>query len=114
MSGAWIESIGSLVLLGYCIVVVAVLGWMAVRLLLRGRGVEPVTLGGIGRFLIEYVGNVDVEPQRVDRRRNRQARVLMDHVKQEMLSRDIDPSDADRLMENLREVVRTEGQGRAS
>ena len=114
MSEAWIEPIGKLILYAYGLVVLAILVWIVIRVTLGNRNVHPAHVGGTGRFLLEYVGNVDVEPKLIDRRRNRQARVLMDRVRQEMRSRDVGAADTEQLMEDLREAVRTEGQGHAS
>jgi hypothetical protein len=62
-------------------------------------------------FLLEYLGNIEVHH---DRRRDRKARVLMDHIKDEMARQGLVEPERRHRVERLRETVRAaEGeQGR--
>ena len=116
MDQSWIELAGKISLYSYFLLVAVALVWMLTRTTLRSRG--PAFGDGLVRFLLEYVGNVNMEghgseSERTDRRRNREARVLMDRVKQEMINRAVPSSDTEQLMEELREAIRAEGQGPA-
>jgi hypothetical protein len=62
------------------------------------------------RFLVEYVGNLDVQTQgatEADRRRNHQARILMEHIKEDLARRNIPPSEKEHLVEKLRESIQS-------
>jgi hypothetical protein len=69
--------------------------------------VEPPD-GRIGRFVFEYVGNLDGQEPRADRRRNRKARELVDWVKQEMEERGFPATTEQAFLEDLREAIRQE------
>jgi hypothetical protein len=65
------------------------------------------------RFLLEYVGNLDVdEPEPdvpaapVERRSNHRAREQMDWFKQEMAGRHLSPEKENELLDGLREAIR--------
>jgi hypothetical protein len=55
------------------------------------------------RFFIEYVGNVDADE---DRRRNREARILMDQIMNDMSQRGIPSHEFERSVERIRESLR--------
>ncbi len=62
------------------------------------------------RFFLEYVGNLDVQSRtatEIDRRRNRQARILMEHIKEDLARRDIPPSEKEDLVEKIRESIQS-------
>lgn len=65
---------------------------------------------GYVRWFVEYVGNLDY-PSRstaeIERRRNRQARILMEHIKNDLAGRDIPPGEKENLVEQLRESIRS-------
>jgi len=88
----------------------------AVRDRPAGRGLARLRMV---RFFLEYIGNLSIHEhgfhsQISDRRRNRQTRVLLDRVREEMSRREIPSSDTEELMEELRKTIRTEGQGHPS
>jgi len=62
------------------------------------------------RLFVEYVGNLD-SPTRttaeIERRRNRQARILMEHIKNDLAGRDIPPAEKEDLVERLRESIQS-------
>jgi len=55
------------------------------------------------RFLFEYIGNVDAEGER---RRERKARILMEHIKDDLARRGLPPQERDRIVEELRMSMR--------
>ena len=120
MEQSWIVASGRLsVYLFYALIVASLLG-IAYRRALRGseaRSAGPDKTGGrtagaLARFALEYVGNIGPEELRArfERRRNRQARVLMDYIKGDLALREVQPLEAERLVEELRNTLRAERQ----
>ena len=65
-------------------------------------------MGAFRRFIVEYVGNLHF-PTRADRRTNRQARDLVDWIKEQMEARGF-PRDKEReLVRDLRQAFRPGG-----
>ncbi len=62
------------------------------------------------RFFIEYVGNVDID---ADRRRNREARILMDRIMDDMTRRGVPSHEWQRSVEEIRESLRAREPERA-
>jgi hypothetical protein len=120
MEQSWIVASGRLsVFLFYALIVASLLG-IAYRRALRGsetRSAGPDDKGGrpagaLARLALEYVGNVGPEELRgrTERRRNREARVLMDYIKGNLALSEAQPLDAERLVEELRKTLRAERQ----
>ena len=55
------------------------------------------------RFFLEYVGNVDVD---MDRRRNHQARILMDRIVNDMARRGVPSHEWEKSVEEIRKTLR--------
>ncbi|MGH9870765.1 MAG: hypothetical protein ACREAA_21720 [Candidatus Polarisedimenticolia bacterium] len=68
-------------------------------------------MGWWKRFFFEYVGNVSTEGER---RRERQARILMDHIKDDLARRGLAPVERERIVEGLRKAVRAGEPERSS
>lgn len=62
------------------------------------------------KFFVEYIGNVDFE---ADRRRNREARILMDRIMDDMTRRGVPSHEWEKSVEEIRESLRTVGPERA-
>lgn len=122
MNQSWIETAGKVSLYTYFLFVGMCLMALGVRVVLRkigpASGRRPLS-GGLMRLFVEYFGNTNFQEMPAesgirDRRRNRQARVLMDRVKHEMSKREVSSDDTDQLMEELREAMRSDGQSSPS
>ena len=122
MDESVIEAIGGISLRMLFVCVGACLVGMIVRILavrapgVVRRGPSDGETGRLTRWLFEYIGNASLEELRVearaeDRRRNRQARRLLDVVQSEIAKREISRSESERILERLRETIRGEGQG---
>lgn len=64
--------------------------------------------------VLEYLGNLDVEPAgsgRDERRRNAEARLLMDHIQHDLSRRGVSQLERERLVEDLRESMRSREPG---
>ena len=77
---------------------------------IRGAGLAGQD-GRLSRFFFEYVGNVDCEdlsPRAgsVDRRRNRDARLRLDWLREQMKERGFPATKTEEFIEDLREVIR--------
>ena len=115
-------SVGQVSLYVFFIMVGACLVSLVIRIVLRRFGLaldRGSVLGDLTRFFVEYLGNTSVqelpaESSGGDRRWNRQARMLMDQVRREMAKRQASSDETEKLMEELRETVRSEGQGPTS
>ena len=126
MDPLWIQLAGQLTLSLYLIVIAAAVTGLVVLVILRkiawrsdagplrswridGRLDPP---GSLMRAFVEYVGNTNEHEASTsgisDRRRNREARLLMDHVRADALERAISPSDVETLVEKLRQAIRAE------
>jgi hypothetical protein len=70
---------------------------------------EPAPLTPQARTLIEYLGNTSCSGPSTfearERRRNRAARLLMDHVRERALAQNAAPSEVSSLVEKLREAI---------
>jgi len=124
MEQSWIVASGRLSLYLYYALIVASLLGIAYRRASpssvarpasgpdRARRLEAPGAGALARFAVEYVGNVGLEELsgRIERRRNREARALMDYIRGDLAKRQVQPSEAERLLEDLRETVRAERQ----
>jgi len=62
------------------------------------------------RLLVEYVGNIDFH---LDRRRDQKARILMEHIKEEMSRQGLMEQEKERRVGELREAVRAAEAERA-
>ena len=62
------------------------------------------------RLLVEYVGNIELH---ADRRRNPKARILMEHIKEEMSRQGLMEQEKERRVGELREAVRAAGADQA-
>jgi hypothetical protein len=65
-------------------------------------------MGRFGRFIVEYVGNLDLS-YRADRRTNRRARELMDWIKGQMEARKLPAARKHELVRGLRHALRQGG-----
>jgi len=122
MDQSWIETVGRMSLPVFFATVGACLIGLIVRVFVdRRRPVEAREWSSgnqvrLTRLLFEYVGNASfeellVEAHAEDRRRNFQVRKLLDLVQSEIAKREIPRSESDRILEQLRESIRGEGQG---
>ena len=122
MNQLWIETVGQVSLYVFFILVGACLVSLVIRVVLRRFGLaldRGSVLGDLIRFVVEYLGNTSLQELTEefsggDRRRNRQARILMDQVRREMAKHQASSDETEKLMEELRETVRSEGQGPTS
>ena len=55
------------------------------------------------RFFVEYVGNIDFD---ADRRRNRQTRILMDRIMDDMTRRGVPSHEWEKSVEEIRKSLR--------
>lgn len=116
MEQTWLLTAGRLTLYLFYAFVVAILAGIAVgRVLQWPRSGVGAAAGksSLLRLFVEYVGNSGLEGDGragEDRRHNWEARVLMDHIKDEMTSQAVPPSEQKRLVEKLRASVRAERQ----
>lgn len=127
---SWLETAGRLSLGFYLIAA----GGLMLAIVIRAafgnpwrqsaaRRADPVAVADRGswtvrirlsQFLLEYVGNLSVkDPQEyglpadpTDRRSNRQGRVLLDWVREEMEARRLPARDQEQLLEDLRRAMR--------
>lgn len=86
----------------------------------RGEGsAGPRSTVGVsaGRFLLDYVGNVDSQEHgdlhragTRDRRRDHEARELLDWIKEQMAERGFPARDEREFLEDLRQAIRKEGR----
>jgi len=124
MEQSWIVASGRLSLyLFYALIVASLLG-IAYRRASASSEARPAAgpnkirrrevpgAGALARVALEYVGNVGLEElrKRIERRRNREARALMDYIKGDLAKRQVHPSEAERLLEELRQTLRAERQ----
>ena len=112
MEGSWIITLGTLSLYLFFILIGASLLGLALQRALGGAAARH--RGKLPRVLLEYVGNTSLMDDDVDgeeRRRNQQARVLVDYIKQQMDGQQVPQTEAERILERLRESMRAEGQG---
>jgi len=122
MNQLWIETVGQVSLYVFFILIGACLVSLVIQVVLRRFGLaldRGSVLGDLTRFFVEYLGNTSVQELPAefsgkDRRWNRQARMLMDQVRHEMAKRQASSDETEKLMEELRETVRSEGQGPTS
>lgn len=123
MDTSWLEVAGSLSLSCYLIgmgglltltVCRAVLGNSRPRSASWSRRARATTLeAGVSRFFYEYLGNLG-SPERgrswgtEERRRNPQARMLLDWLKDQMEERGFPAAAEEEFLEHLREAIRHE------
>jgi hypothetical protein len=116
MEQTWLVTVGRLTLYIFYAFVGATLAGIAVgRVFRRPRSGLEAAVGksSLLRLFVEYVGNSGLKGDGgagEDRRRNWEARVLMEHIKEEMTRRAVPPSEREQLVEKLRASVRAEGQ----
>jgi hypothetical protein len=87
------------------IIVVGVFAWMVVRLAMGSR--TRAHAGWLGRFCIEYLGNVDPAGS-AERRRNLRGRELIDWVKYQIEQHGLPAGQEQRLLRLARQVARDE------
>jgi hypothetical protein len=122
MDSSWVVTAGSFSLYAYFCLIVALLAGVVVQHAFAKRGTgRPQSVdfigappadrrGGVVHFVVEYMGNLDVrtEPSaEVERRRNLQARMLMEHIKQDLTRRGIPLSEKEHLVDRLRESIQS-------
>jgi len=119
---SWIEVLGRLSLFLFASAVVALLVLDATRAAGQ-RGLPRVRATASDRvdcFLWEYVGNRDLAPAdggpaaRVDRRRERDARVLVERIVDELKRRAVSPAEREAFLRELREEIRSEARLQAT
>lgn len=119
MDQSWIETVGWMSLPVFFCTVGACLIGLIVRAFVdpRRQSERPESPfgseGRLSRLLFEYVGNasfeeLQLESRAEDRRRDRQARRLIDAVQSEIARREIPRSEIERIVEQLRESIRGE------
>jgi len=120
----WLEVTGRLSLCGYLFGMGGLLTTTVVRAVRgnstseRGAGAQgpPSPLGArASRFFFEYIGNfggteLGCEWGTADRRKNPQARILLDWIKDQMEQRGFPAADEEEFLEHLREAIRHEDQ----
>ena len=110
----WIFRAGPVLMLAALLVASLFLPLNGIESVVRFEGDLLAFTGllALARFALEYVGNVGPEElrSRVERRRNREARVLMDYIKGDLALREVQPPEAERLLEELRKTVRAAQQ----
>ena len=107
MQLSWLETAGKLSLYLFLTLVAGSLITIFVRVVLRKP--SPVGFGGpLTRFLFEYVANLSTVPS--ERRRNQQARLLIDRVREEMARRAVPLREREELVDELRKAMRTEAR----
>jgi len=137
MNPSWLETVGTASLYCYFVLVGASLIALLVRAATRtpspesfasqarisGDSVEtaprsPTFRERVAGVMLEYVGNTGRDDHAhaapsglPDRRRNVQARFLMDYINEEMIGLDVTSTEREQLLEGLREAMRSEGQG---
>ena len=121
MAGSW------LVIAGQCSLYLFFLFVGASLVVIRHRRVTRLTseaapaaeVSWVGRWFMEYVGNIDegdvaTAGAGVERRRNHPARVLMEHILDDLANRQVPQTEARQVAEELRESVRAVEPERAS
>jgi hypothetical protein len=113
MDAAWLltaSAVSVYVFVGVVTIMAVGLVSMAVfrRHFSRSRDETP-PLGATARTLIEYLGNTsypEVPSSGIpERRRNRVARLLMDHLRMQAMAHDAAPAEVTTLVERLREAI---------
>jgi len=120
MESGWIVTAGSVSLYAYYSLIVALVAGIvlqhagAKRRTGRPQAVDFIGAppadrrSGVVRFVVEYMGNLEVRMERaaeVERRRNLQARMLMEHIQQDLTRRGISLPDKEHLVSRLRESI---------
>jgi hypothetical protein len=117
MEASWVETASAVAIDAYVVTVASLAAVIVVlpvvrRLVTRSGGAAP-PLGSRARVLIEYLGNTTCSAGWPagddDRRTDRTARVLMDHLRSRAIERDATPVEVERLVDELRRVIRAAG-----
>ena len=102
---SWLVPAANLCLSCFQVVVAGSFLWIVARLATGARSRAPVS--GLGRFCLEYLGNVD-PPGSAERRRNLRGRELIDWVKYQIEHHPLPAGQEQRLLSLARQVVRDE------
>ena len=105
MVDSWLGLAANLCLCCFQVVVAGSFLWIVVRLATGSRSRAPA--GGLGRFCVEYLGNVDPIGS-AERRRNLRGRELIDWVKYQIEQHGLPRGQQQRLLSLARQVVRDE------
>jgi hypothetical protein len=110
MEISWMVVAAKVSLYAFCLFVGASLVAIAWLRSNPGAGERPGPSTTLLARLLEYAGNIDAAGPggaRPERRRNPQARALMEHIIQEMAARQAPPRESEEVIEELRESIRS-------
>lgn len=121
MDDSWMQTAGRAslfvfaALVGISLISMMVRGALGRRETVAGRDALLRRGSALLRILVEYVGNTGPEEAapagEQERRRNWQARALMEVIKREMTQRAATPSETEAFLEELRRAMQIEGPG---